>query len=291
MSTRINGRGRPQELRGKRKSDPRARSTSAQPSRTAPGAQTFLRGQARQGNDGVSGRPRPSSTRSRPARPETRANPATPATGRQQPRPDADPHARTHAPEIFTPSRRPERHQRLSCTWRGRAMYPGRFSAGFWPRPAAARARRLAVGLRGRSPSCTARACGPGHLRLGPRCGSGSCRGYGAGGPDPAEGGPAAGAVCSRGTAARRMCRGAGDGSTGTGKTWQRGGTGSPGMSPVSARLTRVRGGRPGADAGGLRPGCWSGDGPRSGQTVRPDSRTGAHSAPLANTGTNTYSA
>jgi hypothetical protein len=179
----------------------------------------------------------------------------------------------------------------LSCPWRGRAMYPGRFSAGFWPRPAAARARRLAVGLRGRSPSCTARACGPGHLRLGPRCGSGSCRGYGAGGPDPAEGGPAAGAVCSRGTAARRMCRRAGDGSTGTGKTWQRGGTGSPGMSPASARLTRVRDGRPGADAGGLRPGCRSGDGPRSGQTVRPDSRTGAHSAPLANTGTNIYSA
>ena len=50
----VKGRGRPQELGGKRKSDPRARSTSAQPSRTAPGAQTAKRDQARQGDDGVS---------------------------------------------------------------------------------------------------------------------------------------------------------------------------------------------------------------------------------------------
>jgi hypothetical protein len=111
MSMRLNGRGRPQELRGKRKSDPRARSTSAQPSRTAPGAQTVLRGQARQAEDGVSGRPRSSSTRNRSQDPETRANPATPATERQQPQSNADP----HTPEIFTPSRRPERHQRLFC--------------------------------------------------------------------------------------------------------------------------------------------------------------------------------
>ena len=180
----------------------------------------------------------------------------------------------------------------LSCTWRGRAMYPGALFRQCWPRPAAARARRLAVGLRSHSPPCTARTRGPGHLRLGPGRGSGSCRGYGAGGPGPAEDRPAAGAVCSRGTAARGMCRGAGDGSTGTGKTWQRRGTGSPGISqpapgsPGSRRdcpeLTRA--------ASGRVAGAGTGDGPQSGQTVQPDSRTDARSAPLANTGTDTYS-
>ena len=43
--------------------------------------------------------------------------------------------------------------------------------------------------------------------------------------------------------------------------------------------------------ASGRVPGAGTGDGPRSGQTVRPGSRTGAHSAPLANTYTNMYSA
>ena len=113
-----------------------------------------------------------------------------------------------------------------------------------------------------------------------------------AGGPGPAEGRPAAGAVCSRGTAARRMCPRGGrrldrhredvatlePGSPGI----SRPAPGSPGSRRDCPELTRA--------ASGRVAGAGTGDGPQSGQTVRPDSRTGAPSAPLANTGTNTYS-
>jgi hypothetical protein len=70
-----------------------------------------------------------------------------------------------------------------------------------------------------------------------------------------------AGAVCSRGSAARRACRGAGDGSTGTAKTWQPTGTGSPatgrsarGQHPLG-RTVRCRRGRPSAGFPGREPG------------------------------------
>ena len=112
-----------------------------------------------------------------------------------------------------------------------------------------------------------------------------------AGGPDPAEAGRLP-APCARAGPLPAECAAARfDGSTGTGKTWQRE-PGSPGISrpapgsPGSRRdcpeLTRA--------ASGRVAGAGTGDGPQSGQTVRPDSRTGAPSAPLANTGTNTYS-
>jgi hypothetical protein len=100
----VNGRGRPQELRGKRKSDPRARSTSSQPSRTAPGAQAIQRGQARQDTTAsAGGRDHPPLAQS-PAGPQTRTcAPAPPHSGSNPgPRRPAAP-----APPIFTPSRRP----------------------------------------------------------------------------------------------------------------------------------------------------------------------------------------
>ena len=52
----VNSHGRPQELKGKRKSDPRARSTSTQPSSTAP-APDYSAGSSPPRNDGVSRRP------------------------------------------------------------------------------------------------------------------------------------------------------------------------------------------------------------------------------------------
>jgi hypothetical protein len=61
---------------------------------------------------------------------------------------------------------------------------------------------------------------------------------------------PAAGAVCPRGSTARRARRGAGGGSTGTAKAWQPTGTGSPGPrrdGPLRER--RAFGRVPGAGA------------------------------------------
>ena len=145
----------------------------------------------------------------------------------------------------------------LSCTWRGPAMYPGRFS----PVLAAPgrRAGLLTVHLRaaragrpGASPSCA-------RARFRPLPGAPRWR------PWPRRQ-AAAGAVCSRGSAARRMCRGAGDGSTGTGKTWQRTGTGSPARA-AGSRRRRSPGPRrdcPLPARSGLRPGSRSGHRGRS---------------------------
>ena len=89
----VNGRGRPQELRGKRKSDPRARSTSSQPSRTAPGAQAIQRGQARQDTTAsAGGRDHPPLAQAPPDRKPAHARQprhtaaATPARAGPQPR-------------------------------------------------------------------------------------------------------------------------------------------------------------------------------------------------------------
>ena len=178
----------------------------------------------------------------------------------------------------------------LSCPWHGTCEVPRALFRRFWPRPPRGRGgwRWGCVAVHRHARRGLAAGASPGWPRTRSRLLPGVRRSR----PWPAEGGPAGGAVCSRGTAARGMCRGVGDGSTGTGKTWQRRGTGSPGMSrpapgsPGSRRdcpeLTRAASGRvAGAGTGTVR---------KSGQTVRPDSRTGAPSAPLANTGTNTYS-
>ena len=149
----------------------------------------------------------------------------------------------------------------LSCTWRGRAMYPGRFSAGSGrARPPRGRggwrwgcvavhrhARRgpAARGISGLDPDAVpalrgalaALACG-GQAGLPAPCARA--------GPLPAE--------CAAGRATARQAPG------------RRGnvGDGLAGHVPASARLTRFTAGLPGADAGGLRPGCRSGNRGRS---------------------------
>jgi len=81
--------------------------------------------------------------------------------------------------------------------------------------------------------------------------------------PWPAEGGPAGGAVCSRDRCPRNVPRGGRrlDRHREDVAAW---GDGLAGHVPASARLTRFAVGLPGADAGGLRPGCRSGNRGRS---------------------------
>lgn len=138
-------------------------------------------------------------------------------------------------------------------TWGGPAIDLGRSSAG------PGRVGRPA-GLR----SASALAC---------EFGSGPCRGGRAGGPWSAEGTSAGGAVCSRRSAARRSRRGAGDGSTGTGKSWQSiaegsVGHGSAGSRPARSASLRRLASPPERRAAGRIRGAGTRDGQQSWQTV-----------------------
>jgi hypothetical protein len=137
----------------------------------------------------------------------------------------------------------------VRCTWCGPLLYLGRHFRRSWPCTADARrwsANRFYLHARhGSGRPQAAASCARTRFRSGP--GTPHWR------PWSAESMSAAGAVCSRGSAARRALRGAGDGSTGTGKTWQPTGNGfaghgSAGSRPVcSVGLPRCRRGRPSA--------------------------------------------
>jgi hypothetical protein len=78
--------------------------------------------------------------------------------------------------------------------------------------------------------------------------------------------------VCSRGSAARRARRGAGGGSTGTGKTWQPTGNGFASHGPAGSRPVRSAGLRRPASLPEGRPPAgfrgWAGNGQQNWQTV-----------------------
>lgn len=153
----------------------------------------------------------------------------------------------------------------LCCTWCGPATYPGCHFRRSWPCPAAERRWSFmrGTGLGGRG-GCVLRADAvPALARGTPRMRHWS-----------AESMSAAGAVCSRGSTARRARRGPGDGSTGTGKTCNLPGTGSPataGWFPASP-LSRPASACPADGGEGRRPGSVAGPGTVS-RTGRPFSR------------------
>ena len=123
----------------------------------------------------------------------------------------------------------------LFCSCRVPERYLGRHFRRSWPCPVAARrwfANRFHRPARrgvGAGDVCVLRADAVLALARGRRAG--------ASGPRRAR--PAAGAVCSHGSAARRTRRGAGGGSTGTGKTWQPTGDGFAGHGPAGSRPAR----------------------------------------------------
>jgi hypothetical protein len=149
----------------------------------------------------------------------------------------------------------------LRCTWVCFSAGPGRAR----PPHGGGLLTVLTFTRRGPGGACALRA----------DAGSGPCRKAPRWRPWSAEGTPAAGAVCSRGSAARRMCRDAGGGSTGTAKTWQPTGDGfaghgqacsRPARSPGLRRTARCRRGGP--------PAGFPGQGPKTvSRTDRPFSR------------------
>jgi hypothetical protein len=150
----------------------------------------------------------------------------------------------------------------LSWTFRAPLAYPGLLFRRSWP----SRGGGLLTVAFTRGAGLEDR----GRLGLVRGRGSGRCPGRPRWRPGPRRAG-AAGAVCPRGSAARRARRGAGCGSTGTGKAWQPTG-GRPrrpraGQRPLARSPARpVRAGPPAAGArraAGRVPGAGTGDGQR----------------------------
>ena len=170
------GRGRPQELRGSRKSGPRARSTNAQPSKAAPSDQTGGRGQARQESatsaDGHT-HPAPAPAMQPPALNHSAAE-RTPARHDQS------------APQIFTPHGVPRHPRLVGHMLRRRRSLPairrriGPPGSRCRVRPPAWRdGRRGSSGRRGRAQGCPGGAVCPlhrdqGHVRRRGLCGTSS---------------------------------------------------------------------------------------------------------------------
>jgi len=136
----------------------------------------------------------------------------------------------------------------VRCTWCGPLLYLvwTRDVPGVpFPLVLAVPGRRTAVLCKLFSRSRGTGLGGRGRLRLARGRDSGPGPGTPRWLPWSAESMSPAGAVCSRGSAARRARRGAGDGSTYTGKTWQPTGNGFAGHGPAGSLSVRSVGLRP----------------------------------------------